>query len=75
MDWDNLRFFLNWSALARWWRRPPLKPDHTTVARRIQGLKSRWTPHFARELVATASPKPGGTLLPRVEAMEAAFAV
>jgi DNA-binding transcriptional LysR family regulator len=46
MDWDNLRFFLELAragTLVGAARR--LGVDHTTVARRIQGWKSRWTPH------------------------------
>jgi DNA-binding transcriptional LysR family regulator len=75
MDWDNLRFFLELAragTLVGAARR--LGVDHTTVARRIQGLEKQVDAAlFAREAGGHRLTEAGRALLPRVEAMEAAF--
>ena len=75
MDWDNLRFFLELAragTLVGAARR--LGVDHTTVARRIQGLEKQVDAAlFAREALGHRLTEAGRALLPRVEAMEAAF--
>lgn len=75
MDWDNLRFFLELAragTLVGAARR--LGVDHTTVARRIQGLEKQVDAAlFSREADGHRLSEAGRALLPRVEAMEAAF--
>ena len=75
MDWDNLRYFLELSragTLVGAARR--LGVDHTTVARRIQGLeKDLGTALFAREAGGHRLTEAGRHLQPQVEAMEQAF--
>lgn len=75
MDWDNLRYFLELSragTLVGAARR--LGVDHTTVARRIQALEKQvGSPLFAREASGHRLSEAGRSLLPQVEAMEAAF--
>ncbi|OUL98459.1 LysR family transcriptional regulator [Variovorax sp. JS1663] len=75
MDWDNLRFFLELArtgTLVSAARR--LAVDHTTVARRIQGLeKEVGTALFAREAGGHRLTEAGRRLQPQVEAMENAF--
>ena len=75
MDWDNLRYFLEVARAGRLTtaaRR--LAVDHTTVSRRLQEALEKASAYScscaSRWLLS--SPKPGATLLPRVEAMESA---
>ena len=75
MDWDNLRYFLELAragTLVGAARR--LGVDHTTVARRIQGLeKDMGTALFAREAGGHRLTEAGRRLQPQVEGMEQAF--
>ncbi len=75
MDWDNLRYFLELSragTLVGAARR--LGVDHTTVARRIQGLeKDMGTVLFAREADGHRLTESGRRLQPQAEGMEKAF--
>lgn len=75
MDWDNLRYFLELAragTLVGAARR--LGVDHTTVARRIQGLeKDMGAALFAREAAGHRLTEAGRHLQPQVEAMERAF--
>lgn len=74
MDWDNLRFFLELSRAGRLTsaaRR--LGVDHTTVSRRIQMLeKSMGIQLFLRHTTGYTLTEAGRSLIPQVEAMEAA---
>ena len=75
MDWDNLRYFLELAragTLVGAARR--LGVDHTTVARRIQGLeKDMGAALFAREAGGHRLTEAGRRLQPQVEGMEQAF--
>jgi DNA-binding transcriptional LysR family regulator len=75
MDWNNLRFFMELArggtlhAAAR-----RLEVDHTTVARRIRALEQQTgATLFTREADGHRLSEAGRQLLPKVEAMEAAF--
>lgn len=75
MDWNNLRFFMELAragtlhAAAR-----RLEVDHTTVARRIRALEQQaGAALFTREADGHRLSEAGRQLLPKVEAMEAAF--
>ena len=75
MDWDHFRYFLELAragTLAGAARR--LDVEHTTVSRRLQALEKQvGVALFAREAGGHRLTEAGRQLLPKVEAMEAAF--
>lgn len=75
MDWDHFRYFLELAragTLVGAARR--LGVEHTTVSRRLQALEKQvGATLFAREAGGHRLTEAGRQLLPKVEAMEAAF--